>query len=124
VERLHHDGAVVVVLRGESPRELVDSEPRSDGEGSEVVSMRGHEIGQRGTAVKRGEVFADVADMAAKTHLHFAVFNGDYEPHAWNGTLPPVACSGFPVFPYRFIDANVFLETHLAPMRLARGTRF
>src|SRR5580704_4906985 len=27
-----------------------------------------------GTPVKRGEVFADVADMGALTHLHFAVF--------------------------------------------------
>src|SRR5258708_40233269 len=59
-----------------------------------------------GTPVTRGEVFADVADMGALTHLHFAVFMGDYEPHAWNGALPPAACSAFPAFPYRFVDPN------------------
>ncbi|HEX2679955.1 MAG TPA: M23 family metallopeptidase, partial [Candidatus Dormibacteraeota bacterium] len=77
-----------------------------------------------GTAVKRGEVFADIADMGDKTHLHFAVFAGDYEPHAWNGALPPTPCAGFPVFPYRFVDPNAFLEAHQAPVRLARGIRF
>jgi hypothetical protein len=40
-----------------------------------------------GTPVKRGQVFADVADMGALTHLHFAVFRGNYDPHAWNGAL-------------------------------------
>jgi murein DD-endopeptidase MepM/ murein hydrolase activator NlpD len=35
-----------------------------------------------GTPVTRGEVFAYVADMGALTHLHFAVFMGDYDPHA------------------------------------------
>jgi murein DD-endopeptidase MepM/ murein hydrolase activator NlpD len=76
-----------------------------------------------GTVVKRGEVFADVADMGDKTHLHFAVFAGDYEPHAWNGALPPTPCAGFPVFPYRFIDPNAFVEAHIAPARLAPGAR-
>jgi hypothetical protein len=68
---------------------------------------------QVGTPVARGEVFADVADMGGLTHLHFAVFNGDYEPHAWNGALPPTPCSGFPAFPYRFIDPNAFIAAHL-----------
>jgi murein DD-endopeptidase MepM/ murein hydrolase activator NlpD len=77
-----------------------------------------------GSPVKRGEVFASVADMGDKTHLHFAVFNGDLEPHAWNGALPPSACSGFPAFPYRFIDPTAFVEAHQPPVRLARGTRF
>jgi murein DD-endopeptidase MepM/ murein hydrolase activator NlpD len=76
-----------------------------------------------GTRVKRGQVFAEVADMGDKTHLHFAVFNGDFEPHAWNGALPPSACSGFPAFPYRFIDATAFIEAHLPVAPLARGTR-
>jgi murein DD-endopeptidase MepM/ murein hydrolase activator NlpD len=66
-----------------------------------------------GTVVKRGEVFADVADMGSLTHLHFAVFLGDYEPHAWNGALPPTGCSGFPAFPYRFVDPNAFIQAHL-----------
>ena len=77
-----------------------------------------------GTRVKRGEVFANVADMGTLTHLHFAVFNGDYEPHAWNGALPPTPCSGFPVFPYRFVDPAAFIEAHVpAPPPLPRGTR-
>src|SRR5207248_2598248 len=76
-----------------------------------------------GTRVKRGEVFAEVADMGDKTHLHFAVFNGDFEPHAWNGALPPSACSGFPAFPYRFIDPTAFIEAHVPVAPLARGTR-
>lgn len=76
-----------------------------------------------GTPVKRGQVFADVADMGNLTHLHFAVFNGDYESHAWNGALPPGACSGFPAFPYRFIDPTAFIEAHPPVAPLARGTR-
>jgi len=76
-----------------------------------------------GSTVKRGQAFADVADMGSRTHFHFAVFNGEYEPHAWNGALPPSACSGFPAFPYRFVDPNAFLEAHQLPVRLARGTR-
>ncbi|MGH7765123.1 MAG: M23 family metallopeptidase [Candidatus Dormibacteraceae bacterium] len=77
-----------------------------------------------GTPVKRGEVFADVADMGDKTHLHFAVFLGDYENHAWNGALPPAGCSGFPAFPYRFVDPNLFIEARLPVAPLARGARF
>jgi murein DD-endopeptidase MepM/ murein hydrolase activator NlpD len=77
-----------------------------------------------GTRVTRGELFADVADMGDKTHFHFAVFNGDMESHAWNGALPPSACSGFPAFPYRFVDPTAFIEAHLPPARAARGARF
>jgi murein DD-endopeptidase MepM/ murein hydrolase activator NlpD len=77
-----------------------------------------------GTQVKRGEVFANVADMGDRTHFHFAVFNGDMESHAWNGALPPSACSGFPPFPYRFVDPTAFIEAHLPPPHLAHGTRF
>jgi murein DD-endopeptidase MepM/ murein hydrolase activator NlpD len=76
-----------------------------------------------GSGVKRGQVFADVADIGSRTHLHFAVFNGDYEPHAWNGALPPAPCSGFPAFPYRFVEPNAFIEAHLPPVRFARGVR-
>jgi len=65
-----------------------------------------------GTRVKRGEVIAHVADMGSRTHFHFAVFKGDFESHAWNGALPPGACSGFPAFPYRFVDPNAFLAAH------------
>ncbi len=75
-----------------------------------------------GSRVKRGEPFADVADMGGKTHFHFAVFNGDFEPHTWNGALPPRPCSGFPAFPYRFVDPTAFIEAHLPPVRLAHGT--
>lgn len=69
-----------------------------------------------GTVVTRGEVFADVADMGAQTHLHFAVFRGDYEANAWRGALPPTSCSGFPAFPYRFIEPNAFIQAHLPPV--------
>ena len=65
-----------------------------------------------GSAVKRGQAFATVADMGSRTHLHFAVFKGDLEAHAWNGALPPSPCSGFPAFPYRFVDPNAFLAAH------------
>jgi murein DD-endopeptidase MepM/ murein hydrolase activator NlpD len=65
-----------------------------------------------GSSVKRGQVFASIADMGTRTHFHFAVFKGDFESHAWNGALPPSACSGFPAFPYRFVDPNVFLAAH------------
>jgi murein DD-endopeptidase MepM/ murein hydrolase activator NlpD len=65
-----------------------------------------------GSVVKRGQVFATVADMGSRTHLHFAVFKGDLEAHAWNGALPPSPCSGFPAFPYRFVDPNAFLAAH------------
>ncbi|HKW07541.1 MAG TPA: M23 family metallopeptidase [Candidatus Dormibacteraeota bacterium] len=77
-----------------------------------------------GTRVTRGEVFASVADMGDRTHFHFAVFNGDMESHAWNGALPPGACSGFPAFPYRFVDPTAFIESHLPPVRLPRAARF
>ena len=69
-------------------------------------------------------MFADVADMGALTHLHFAVFLGDFEPHAWNGALPPTACSGFPVFPYRFTEPTAFIQAHLPVVHLrARPNR-
>jgi murein DD-endopeptidase MepM/ murein hydrolase activator NlpD len=68
-----------------------------------------------GTAVTRGQEFADVADMGALTHLHFAVYRGDYDPHAWNGALPPFACSGFPPFPYHFVEPTAFIKSHLEP---------
>ena len=77
-----------------------------------------------GTHVNRGEAFANVADMGDKTHFHFAVFNGDLESHSWNGALPPSACSGFPAFPYRFVDPTAFIEAHLAPVHVVRGARF
>jgi murein DD-endopeptidase MepM/ murein hydrolase activator NlpD len=76
-----------------------------------------------GTRVKRGQAFADVASMGDKTHFHFAVFKGDFEPHAWNGALPPSACAGFPAFPYRFVDPNAFIESHEMVAPLPRGTR-
>ena len=65
-----------------------------------------------GSVVRRGEVFASIADMGTRTHFHFAVFRGDLESHAWNGALPPSPCSGFPAFPYRFVDPNAFLAAH------------
>jgi hypothetical protein len=67
-----------------------------------------------GSAVKRGQEFANVADMGDKTHFHFAVFNGDFDAHTWNGALPPRACSGFPAFPYKFVDPTGFIEAHAA----------
>ena len=76
-----------------------------------------------GVHVKRGEAFADIADMGDRTHFHFAVFNGDLEAHAWNGALPPSACSGFLAFPYKFIDPTAFIESHLPAVQAARGTR-
>jgi hypothetical protein len=62
--------------------------------------------------------------MGDRTHLHFAVFLGDYESHAWNGALPHSACAGFPPFPYRFVDPNAFIDAHLAVAPPARGARF
>jgi murein DD-endopeptidase MepM/ murein hydrolase activator NlpD len=76
-----------------------------------------------GTPVKRGQAFADVADMGSRTHLHFAVFNGDFEAHAWNGALPPSSCSGYPAFPYRFVDPTAFIEAHQPPVHFGRGVR-
>src|SRR4030088_1967385 len=59
---------------------------------SGVVITQYWQVGPRdgvkvGTPVSAGEVFADVADMGDRTHLHFAVFVGDYEPDAWRGAL-------------------------------------
>ena len=68
-----------------------------------------------GSAVSRGQVFADIADMGERTHFHFAVFIGDYEAHAWNGALPPARCDGFPAFPYRFVNATTFVQDHQPP---------
>jgi murein DD-endopeptidase MepM/ murein hydrolase activator NlpD len=70
-----------------------------------------------GSRVTRGEVFGQVADMGSKTHLHFAVFQGDLEAHAWNGALPPSACSGFPAFPYKFVNSTAFIEAHMGRVR-------
>jgi murein DD-endopeptidase MepM/ murein hydrolase activator NlpD len=67
-----------------------------------------------GSHVKRGQVFASIADMGDRTHFHFAVFDGDYDAHSWNGALPPRACSGFPAFPYKFVDPTAFIEAHAA----------
>ena len=77
-----------------------------------------------GVAVKRGQVFADIASMGDRTHFHFAVFRGNFDSHTWNGALPPGSCSGFPAFPYKFVDPNAFLEAHLPVQPLPRGTRF
>jgi len=71
-----------------------------------------------GTAVTRGQVFADVADMGARTHLHFAVFLGEYVPDAWRGALPPTPCSGFPAFPNGFVEPNVFVKAHMEPPQM------
>jgi murein DD-endopeptidase MepM/ murein hydrolase activator NlpD len=76
-----------------------------------------------GVAVKRGQAFADIASMGDRTHFHFAVFNGNFDSHTWNGALPPSVCSGFPAFPYKFVDPNAFLEAHTPVPPLARGTR-
>ena len=75
-----------------------------------------------GSTVKRGQVFATIADMGSRTHFHFAVFNGDLEPHAWNGALPPSPCAGFPAFPYKFVDPNAFLAAHRAMTFLAQNS--
>jgi murein DD-endopeptidase MepM/ murein hydrolase activator NlpD len=76
-----------------------------------------------GTPVKRGEAFADIASMGDRTHLHFAVFVGGYQPYAFVGALPPGGCEGYPAFPYRFADPTAFIETHLQVVALPRGTR-
>ena len=78
---------------------------------------------QVGTVVTRGEVFADIANMGAQTHLHFAVFRGDYEANAWRGALPPTPCSGFPAFPYRFVEPNAFIQVHVQPAPTPVQTR-
>jgi hypothetical protein len=77
-----------------------------------------------GVIVHRGQLFANVADMGDKTHFHFAVFNGPLESHAWNGALPPSPCSGFPAFPYKFVDPTAFIEAHRPPVPSAPGMRF
>jgi murein DD-endopeptidase MepM/ murein hydrolase activator NlpD len=76
-----------------------------------------------GSAVKRGQVFADIASMGSRTHFHFAVFNGNFDSHTWNGALPPGACSGYPAFPYKFLDPNAFLDAHIQAPPLPRGMR-
>jgi murein DD-endopeptidase MepM/ murein hydrolase activator NlpD len=78
----------------------------------------------RGVAVKRGQVFATIADMGSRTHFHFAVFMGDYEPHAWNGALPPARCDGFPAFPYKFVDPTAFIEAHGSPVHVPFEVQF
>jgi murein DD-endopeptidase MepM/ murein hydrolase activator NlpD len=68
-----------------------------------------------GTKVKRGQVFANVASMGSRTHFHFAVFRGEFDSHTWNGALPPKpGCSGYPSFPYRFVNPTAFIEAHSA----------
>jgi murein DD-endopeptidase MepM/ murein hydrolase activator NlpD len=65
-----------------------------------------------GKVVTKGQVFADIANMGARTHLHFAVFRGDYQPNAWRGALPPSGCDGFPAFPSRFVNPTAFIKAH------------
>jgi len=68
-----------------------------------------------GTRVKRGQVFANIASMGTRTHFHFAVFRGDFDSHTWNGALPPSpGCSGFPAFPYKFINPTAFVQAHMS----------
>jgi hypothetical protein len=76
-----------------------------------------------GSPVKRGQIFANIASMGGRTHFHFAVFAGSFESHTWNGALPPGSCSGYPAFPYKFVDPNSFLVTHLPAVPLPRGMR-
>lgn len=71
---------------------------------------------QPGKVVVKGQVFADIANMGSRTHLHFAVFSGDFNANAWRGALPPAPCDGFPAFPNRFIDPTAFVKAHLAPV--------
>jgi murein DD-endopeptidase MepM/ murein hydrolase activator NlpD len=68
-----------------------------------------------GTVVAKGQIFADIASMGTRTHLHFAVFRGDFNANAWRGALPPTACDGFPAFPNHFVDPTAFIKAHLAP---------
>jgi murein DD-endopeptidase MepM/ murein hydrolase activator NlpD len=76
-----------------------------------------------GSPVKRGQVFANIASMGDRTHFHFAVFAGDFDGHTWNGALPPSSCSGYPAFPYRFVDPNAFLAAHTLARPLPHGMR-
>ena len=67
-----------------------------------------------GTRVKRGQAFADIASMGTRTHFHFAVFRGAFDSHTWNGALPPSpGCSGFPAFPYKFVNPTDFIRARL-----------
>ena len=68
-----------------------------------------------GTPVSRGQVFADVANMGSRTHLHFAVFRGDMQSVAWRGALPPAPCAGDPAFPYHFVDPTLFVLANQMP---------
>jgi murein DD-endopeptidase MepM/ murein hydrolase activator NlpD len=68
-----------------------------------------------GRVVTKGQVFADIANMGSRTHLHFAVFRGDYQPDAWRGALPPSRCDGFPAFPFRFVNPTAFIKAHQQP---------
>jgi len=68
-----------------------------------------------GAVVKRGQVFADIADMGSRTHFHFAVYIGNFTATSWRGALPPAACDGFPAFPNRFVNPNEFMQAHLQP---------
>jgi murein DD-endopeptidase MepM/ murein hydrolase activator NlpD len=68
-----------------------------------------------GTVVTKGQVFADIANMGSRTHLHFAVFRGDFQPDAWRGALPPSPCEGFPAYPYRFVNPTAFINAHQPP---------
>ena len=66
-----------------------------------------------GTRVKRGQVFANIASMASRTHFHFAVFRGEFDSHTWNGALPPrPGCAGYPAFPYKFVNPTEFIKAH------------
>jgi murein DD-endopeptidase MepM/ murein hydrolase activator NlpD len=69
-----------------------------------------------GKVVTKGQIFADIANMGSRTHLHFAVFRGDFTPDAWRGALPPSACDGFPAFPNHFVNATAFVKAHLPPV--------
>ncbi len=76
-----------------------------------------------GSPVKRGQVFANIASMGDRTHFHFAVFAGNFDGHTWNGALPPRGCSGFPAFPYKFVDPNAFVAAHIPQPPLPHGMR-
>jgi murein DD-endopeptidase MepM/ murein hydrolase activator NlpD len=69
-----------------------------------------------GKVVTKGQVFADIANMGTRTHLHFAVFRGDYVPTAWRGALPPHGCDGFPAFPSHFVNPTAFIKAHQPPV--------